>query len=37
MPFMVPYRILIGTKIGDLVIQATHFAADGRVRRAASN
>ena len=34
MPFLVPYRILIGTKIGDLVIQATHFASDGRVRRA---
>jgi len=37
MPFMLPYRILIGTKIGDLVIQATHFAADGRVRRAAAD
>jgi hypothetical protein len=37
MPFMLPYRILIGTKIGDLVIQATHFAADARVRRAAAN
>jgi hypothetical protein len=28
MPVLVPFRILIGTDLGDLIIYATHFATD---------
>jgi hypothetical protein len=34
---LIPYRILIGTKIGDLVIAARQFETSGSIRQASTN
>ena len=34
---LVPYRLLIGTRVGDLMIYATRFSTDGNQQRASAD